>query len=230
MQVTPHGGLANRCTRPLCDLSVATAGEILTWPSLATQGATRCPRAGEDEIRAATIGEPTRVDGPIHPRDVRPGVAARLRARGCRVSARPWAIGSTSWSTLARRPCPVSPRSRSSTSSWPSPTRPTRRPMSRRWRPPATSCGSANRTGSTPAVQGPGRDDQPPRLHGRVARRSTGCSRSATGCGAMTTSGTCTLRDQARAGRPRLGLRPGLRRRQGRGHRGDHRASAERWP
>src|SRR5688500_15872086 len=23
MQVTPHGGLANRCTRPLCDLSVA---------------------------------------------------------------------------------------------------------------------------------------------------------------------------------------------------------------
>ena len=33
MQVTPHGGLANRCTRPLCDLSVATAAEILTWPS-----------------------------------------------------------------------------------------------------------------------------------------------------------------------------------------------------
>src|SRR5690349_11223140 len=26
MQVTPHGGLANRCTRPLCDLSVADSG------------------------------------------------------------------------------------------------------------------------------------------------------------------------------------------------------------
>jgi hypothetical protein len=25
MQVTPHGGLANRCTRPLCDLSVGRA-------------------------------------------------------------------------------------------------------------------------------------------------------------------------------------------------------------
>ena len=31
MQVTPHGGLANRCTRPLCDLSVATAAGILSW-------------------------------------------------------------------------------------------------------------------------------------------------------------------------------------------------------
>src|SRR5258708_7413808 len=30
MQVTPHGGLANRCTRPLCDLSAATAGEMLS--------------------------------------------------------------------------------------------------------------------------------------------------------------------------------------------------------
>ena len=30
-QVTPLGGLANRCTRPLCDLSVATAAGILSW-------------------------------------------------------------------------------------------------------------------------------------------------------------------------------------------------------
>src|SRR3954447_11533579 len=28
-QVTPLGGLANRCTRPLCDLSVRAAGGIL---------------------------------------------------------------------------------------------------------------------------------------------------------------------------------------------------------
>ena len=34
MQVTPHGGLANRCTRPLCDLSVATAAGILSWATL----------------------------------------------------------------------------------------------------------------------------------------------------------------------------------------------------
>src|SRR4249919_3765555 len=29
MQVTPHGGLANRCTRPLCDLSEASAADML---------------------------------------------------------------------------------------------------------------------------------------------------------------------------------------------------------
>src|ERR1035437_1475854 len=32
-QVTPPGGLANRCTRPLCDLSRATAAGILAWPT-----------------------------------------------------------------------------------------------------------------------------------------------------------------------------------------------------
>src|SRR6266511_5645473 len=32
-QVTPLGGLANRCTRPLCDLSVGAARPILPWLS-----------------------------------------------------------------------------------------------------------------------------------------------------------------------------------------------------
>jgi hypothetical protein len=36
MQVTPHGGLANRCTRPLCDLSIAAAAGILSWALRAT--------------------------------------------------------------------------------------------------------------------------------------------------------------------------------------------------
>src|SRR3954452_7013731 len=39
MQVTPHGGLANRCTRPLCDLSIAAAAGILSWALGATDQA-----------------------------------------------------------------------------------------------------------------------------------------------------------------------------------------------
>jgi hypothetical protein len=49
-QVTPPGGLANRCTRPLCDLSRATAAGILAWwtPDAARvpQGLTRNRRSG----------------------------------------------------------------------------------------------------------------------------------------------------------------------------------------
>ena len=82
MQVTPHGGLANRCTRPLCDLSVATAAEILSWAEplrLAeaepigrvrgappTQGATRCSTptfASSSSPRSARAGRPPAVPG-----------------------------------------------------------------------------------------------------------------------------------------------------------------------
>ena len=61
MQVTPHGGLANRCTRPLCDLSVAAAGAIL---SSATMTAAR-PSATESELAAITLGPLQRLTGKI---------------------------------------------------------------------------------------------------------------------------------------------------------------------
>src|SRR4029079_14470827 len=55
MQVTPHGGLANRCTRPLCDLSVATAAGILSRslrpPTHAGRGALACHSDRSDRAR-----------------------------------------------------------------------------------------------------------------------------------------------------------------------------------
>jgi GrpB-like predicted nucleotidyltransferase (UPF0157 family) len=122
MQVTPHGGLANRCTRPLCDLSVATAAGILSWatPRSGTYTGLAEELQGEglplsvsrdDEIRAATIGEPTRVDGPINLADYDPTwpasyerEAARIRAiLGGRVRLLEH-VGSTSVPGLAAKP------------------------------------------------------------------------------------------------------------------------------
>ena len=90
MQVTPHGGLANRCTRPLCDLSVATAAGILSWASEDPSHArtpeppTREP-ATEAERRAAWIGEPTRADGPIHLADYDPAWPALYEREAARI-------------------------------------------------------------------------------------------------------------------------------------------------
>ena len=47
MQVTPHGGLANRCTRPLCDLSTVAAAMML--PRGAGRAVACCRRAYIDE-------------------------------------------------------------------------------------------------------------------------------------------------------------------------------------
>ena len=44
MQVTPHGGLANRCTRPLCDLSVADGGRHPIMRRTASWRTERAPR------------------------------------------------------------------------------------------------------------------------------------------------------------------------------------------
>src|SRR5450759_2275902 len=76
MQVTPHGGLANRCTRPLCDLSLSVehdtevhlvpfdaiwlASEVASglclvsapWTTDGTKGSTRVHRAAADGIAA----------------------------------------------------------------------------------------------------------------------------------------------------------------------------------
>ena len=62
MQVTPHGGLANRCTRPLCDLSVATAAGILSWAPLPAGRIARWPASPT----AAITGE-----GPMISADLR---------------------------------------------------------------------------------------------------------------------------------------------------------------
>ncbi len=135
---------------------------------------------------------------------------------GRRTSERLSAIALVCSSTSARRLCPASPPSRSSTSSWQSPTRRSRQPTCHRWKRPAGCCGSASPTGS-----------------------STGCSKTRTGrvnlhvfsggCPeidrmlvfrdrpALRRRGPAPLRSgQARPRRPRLGVRPGLRRRQGR--------------
>src|SRR3954452_17254004 len=79
MQVTPHGGLANRCTRPLCDLSIAAAAGILSWALRATELAETddvdafpgcfekvMPSERDEYMNAVTIGARTPVDGPIH--------------------------------------------------------------------------------------------------------------------------------------------------------------------
>ena len=103
MQVTPHGGLANRCTRPLCDLSVAQrrpcyhavrrdpgpldGGTLAGRPS--TRGARRdrpvADAAGpHDEERDPGL-HGRRVDPPRAPIDLaelRPGVARPVRPRG----------------------------------------------------------------------------------------------------------------------------------------------------
>ena len=85
MQVTPHGGLANRCTRPLCDLSVATAAGILPWASRrsGTSGPGRRPAKPRDqEVRESRRRDPRRHDRRARARRrtdpsrrIRPGVA-----------------------------------------------------------------------------------------------------------------------------------------------------------
>src|SRR5689334_13498861 len=80
MPVTRHGGLANRCTRPLCDLSVARAGGILPRPVVPTRqpdgrDLVRWPAAQEEGsmpdddqrsvIEKAWIEPPPKLTGPI---------------------------------------------------------------------------------------------------------------------------------------------------------------------
>jgi hypothetical protein len=62
MQVTPQGGLANRCTRPLCDLSVVTARAILSGAPVTTD---RPPRTTEAELQAITVGPVQHLAGKI---------------------------------------------------------------------------------------------------------------------------------------------------------------------
>src|SRR6266576_3341140 len=90
MQVTPHGGLANRCTRPLCDLSVATAAGILSWasedPAMAdTRGTTSDPATTWAERWPGAIREPTRADGPIHLADYDPAWPALYAREATRI-------------------------------------------------------------------------------------------------------------------------------------------------
>ena len=94
----------------------------------------------------------------------------------------------------------------------------------RRLRPADPRAGLAR----APAVQGPGHRRQPARLQRPARPRSSGCSPSATGSRSDDDERRryeATKRELAAA---RVDLRPGLRRRQGRGRRGDHRAGARR--
>ena len=91
MQVTPHGGLANRCTRPLCDLSVATAAGILSWSLRRPAPERRPPRRSHDAQRRT----PKAPDRPDRQRAGRPRCTWRSRSTS---SAR----ASTRWGKLFR--------------------------------------------------------------------------------------------------------------------------------
>ena len=145
MQVTPHGGLANRCTRPLCDLSVAAAAGILSWGTAA------------DRLRPAGRSTDARrrpPQAPDHPDRQRAGGPSALpRDRASTSSARASIAGaSSSASSRSRRRS--TPR-RSSTSS--STTRSSstcrrsrrRRPGSSRRRRPRDA--RSSRSGRSPA-------------------------------------------------------------------------------
>ena len=88
----------------------------------------------EDEIRAATIGEPWRADGPIYLADYDPEWPALYEREAARVRA---ILGDRSAcsSMPARPPSRGCRPSRSSTCSSPFRTRPTSPPTSRRWKP-----------------------------------------------------------------------------------------------
>ena len=199
MQVTPHGGLANRCTRPLCDLSVATAAGILSWSPRSSDPSSRGPEG------AAHAHLPGRVDGAPEPRGrapgrhhrpadagrrtdrarrLRPDLAAAVRAGGGPRAGDAWLAGPAA---RARRvDVRAGPRrpSRSSTWCWPSRT-PADEPAyvpsmrGRRLRPADPRA----RLARAPAVQGPGHGRSTSTPLRRARPRSSGCSPSATGCG-----------------------------------------------
>ena len=170
------------------------------------------------------IREPSRADGPIHLAEYDPAGPRSMSERR-RGSVRCWATGSGCWSTPARRRSRGSPPSRSSTSSW----RCADSADEPAYVPDLEAGGYVlqrprARLVRAPAVQGPRHGRQPARLLGgspeidrtlafrdrlRTRRRRSPAVRG----------------HQARAGRPRLGLRPGLRRCQGRDRRGDPRAA-----
>src|SRR5256885_7898583 len=85
MQVTPHGGLANRCTRPLCDLSTPPARNLAPPPRVRGTSDGRLTFPGA----SATVRPPTWTRSTFirarHERSrfVRPGFAGRAgRSRG----------------------------------------------------------------------------------------------------------------------------------------------------
>ena len=84
MQVTPHGGLANRCTRPLCDLSVATARAILSWAPVTTD---RPPTTTEAELQAITVGPVQRLAGKIELAESDPAWPALFAREAARIRA-----------------------------------------------------------------------------------------------------------------------------------------------
>ena len=233
MQVTPHGGLANRCTRPLCDLSVATAAGILSW---ASEDPAHGRHAGHHQPSADHMGramagrdrraEPRRrADPPGRIRPAWPALyereAARIRSLlGDRVRLLEHA-GSTSVPGLAAKPIIDIE---------------------------LAVADSADEPAYVPDLEAGGYV-----LHGREPdwfehRLFKGTDPAVNlhvfSAGSPEIDRTLAFRDrlrtdeddrrpvrghQARAGGPRLGLRPGLRRCQGRDRRGDPRAGlAER--
>ena len=206
----PRSRAGSTCSRP----KRCSRRSSRTWPTTATITWTRSRSA----LACGSMGRST---SPIPIRAGRRYTSMKRRGSGA------LGDGCSCSSTRGRRPCPGSRRSRSSTSCWSSPTRPTSPPMSRTgggWLHPADPRAGLARA---PGVQGPGHGRQPARLRAD----SSEIERMLAFRDWLRTHDDerdLYQRNEARARRPRLGLRPGLRRREGRGRRGDHRPGAAR--
>ena len=78
-QLAPLGGLANRCTRPLCDLSTFISDR--GWCHEGSHGAPRCPRSWSDRSRTIQLraAVPRTVDGECSRQSRLPPVATPSR-------------------------------------------------------------------------------------------------------------------------------------------------------
>ena len=179
-------------------------------------------RRGDPGVLGRWRQAPRRAD---HARRLRPGMAGAVRPRGGPDPVDPRAIASSRSTTPDRRRCRGSRRSRSSTSRSSSPTPRTSRPTSRTSRRPATASGSASTSpgSSTASSRAPTRTSTSTSSR-PAARRSSGWSGSATGCGRTTTIASSTSATKRELVDADLGVRPELRRREDRGRRGDRRA------
>ena len=219
MPVTRHGGLANRCTRPLCDLSVARrrpsyhAAPARPAPSIwylgrpsddleepaVTDPSTPPPTRTKEEIEAFTVGEVGPLDGPIVLAEPDPSWPALYAREEARIRA---SLGDRVLRDRAHRlDVRAGPRRQADRRHHDDRRRRHRRgglgPAT--WRPPATCSGSARTspTGTTTASSRARTRTSTSTSSRTAASSGSGWSGSATGCGRTTTTGSGTRRRSA---------------------------------